>query len=102
MWPRRPRCRHPGSPRASWAPPSHGAGRRPPHPFRCVDLSLWGQVHTPKPFVGLAADALLELGLFHLRAALDVLVLGLVVELVAGATAGALVGAEATPPPGRD
>ncbi len=36
-----------------------------------------------------AADGLLQLGLGHLRAALDVLALGLGVELVAGAAAGA-------------
>src|SRR5690349_21247806 len=38
-----------------------------------------------------AVDRALQLGLRHLRAALDVLLLGLVVELVLGPAAGALV-----------
>src|SRR4051794_2281364 len=51
---------------------------------------------------GSATDGPLELGLVHLRPALDALVLGLVVELVAGATAGTLVGPEPAAPARRD
>src|SRR4051794_36101723 len=56
----------------------------------------------PAPGVPLAVDGPLELGLVHLRAALDAPVLGLLVELIAGASARSLVRAEAAAPPRRD
>src|SRR3954467_7910723 len=50
----------------------------------------------------LAADRLRELGLRHLRATLDVLLLRLFVELLFGAALGAAVRPEATAPARRD
>src|SRR5207237_7584520 len=55
-----------------------------------------------RPAAGPAVDRGLELGLAHLRPALDPPVLGLLVELIAGAPAGAAVRPEAAPPAGGD
>src|SRR5947208_10148414 len=63
----------------------------------------WGQTLT----LGAAASGgpvhgSLQLRLVHLRAAADPVILRLLVELVAGPTAGASVRAQAAAPPGRD
>src|SRR6266508_2803538 len=56
----------------------------------------------PGPGGGSAADSLGELGLVHLRAALDALALGVGVQLLLGAATRALVGPQAATPSGRD
>src|SRR6266508_4943873 len=56
----------------------------------------------PGPGGGSAADSLGELGLVHLRAALDALALGVGVQLLLGAATRAVVGPQAATPSGRD
>src|SRR5690349_3186739 len=63
-----------------------GPRRRDPIPLWCLSgaslVPLWCVAGSSVPRPSSAADGSLELGLVHLRAALDVLLAGLVVELV--------------------
>src|SRR2546428_6579351 len=89
------------------APSGSASSPEPPHSLIAdrepANHSGWGLTST----LGAAAaggpvHGSLQLRLVHLRAAADPVILRLLVELVAGPTAGAGVRAQASSPPGRD
>src|ERR687898_127297 len=65
-------------------------------------MSCRTRCRTPHRSPSLPPNGALELALVHLRAALDVLVLRLLIELVEGPPAGALVRAQPAAPAGGD
>src|SRR5204863_5171743 len=66
---------------------------------RCSDRKVGG---SGAPTAGPCVDRPLELGLVHLRAALDAEALGVLVQLLPGPPTAPVAGAEAAPASGRD